>query len=184
MHLPPENLVAGAIQTPAGDVWALGVTAYRLLNGDEQHRVAQQADDPKTLIFSGKYPAKDQYLPHIHGKLRRCLDRALHADPAKRWESASVLRRQLEMARPTVSWTPHSEPSGGSSWTGVDQAGVQWHAQLNGADDRWEFSLTKQLPGKQPRQQRAGALRAASPHDAHDHAAAVLQKLATDGSLT
>jgi serine/threonine protein kinase len=57
-HLPPEALAGtGAIDTVGGDVYALGVTLYRLLSGDGMMRsLATPPADVPGLIAAGKYP--------------------------------------------------------------------------------------------------------------------------------
>ncbi len=104
-HLPPEALAGrGAIDTAGGDVYALGVTLYRLLNGDETMRAlaAPNADVP-SLIAAGKYPDRTKWQPHIHDRLRRVTRKAMHREPARRCGSASELRHALEGVRPQVS---------------------------------------------------------------------------------
>jgi eukaryotic-like serine/threonine-protein kinase len=72
-HLPPEAIAAGSgIDTREGDVYALGVTTYRLLNGDAAlTAVAVPAGGLPAAIAAGSYPDRGHWQPHVHPALRR-----------------------------------------------------------------------------------------------------------------
>lgn len=84
-HVPPEA-GPGGITTPQGDVYALGVTAYPLLNGDAALSATgiSPADIPAAIAAS-TYPDRNRWQPYIHQPLRRAITKALHIDPAKRF---------------------------------------------------------------------------------------------------
>jgi serine/threonine-protein kinase len=177
-HLPPESVVRGGIDSAVGDVYALGVTLYRLLNGDEMMRSAMPPDgDPTPLIVAGKYPNRGAWRLHVHDSLRRVVRKALHPDPARRYPSASALRHALEGVRPLVSWAQDKDEM---SWTGINpSSGVLWDARVvRDGRGRWGFASER---GRADKRRRVGAdhLSGASRKDAIAHGMAVLDRVAT-----
>lgn len=184
-HLPPEALAGGgAVETVAGDIYALGVTLYRLLNGDALMRsLAATAADIPALVVAGKYPDRGRWAPHLNDSLRRVARKAMHPDPARRYGSASELRHALEGARPAVSWTPVGSVAGASVWEGTDMTGtVRFRARLGTSPaGRHIFEFARQGPSGAFRTSRTDSLSSDSRRQAEAHAAAVLQRVAVEG---
>lgn len=179
-HLPPEALMKNCvIEDQIGDVYALGVTAYRLYNGDEMLKAALPPGitDPTPLIITGTYPDTKRMQPHLHPPLRRVLTKALSADPKKRFQSATEFRHALEGCRPVVSWTP--DPTGARSWTGHDKDGRAYQADIKQHGTTSTFRVAKGTNGKL-RNVRDDEL--TGDHSAvAKHSAAVLQRYAQTG---
>jgi serine/threonine protein kinase len=184
-HLPPEALAGnGAIEGAEGDVYALGVTLYRLLNGDGMMRAAATPGaDVRGLIAAGKYPDRNEWQPHVHDRLRRVARKAMHCDPSRRSGSASELRHALEGVRPKVSWVPVTIAGPGLAWEGIAvDGGSQCRARLSpNSRGKYLFELERQGPSgyfraSQPDRQTGGSLGEILPH-----AADVLQRVATHG---
>jgi serine/threonine protein kinase len=182
-HLPPEaaSQLTG-ITTRAGDIYAAGVTAYRLLNGDHALKgVLTQGADPLELIAKGRYPNRQFWLPHIHDRLRRVVSKAMHVDPNRRYTNAQTFRRALEQARPRVSWWPIS-PASGLGWEGVAPDGTTWRARIESrARGGFRFTVERHLLGKAWRKKPADALDTATETEAIHHAHAVLSRIAVKG---
>jgi eukaryotic-like serine/threonine-protein kinase len=154
-HLPPEALKGpGEITNVTGDVFAMGVTLYRLLEGDD-HLESLRANgiDIDEQIAAGKFPP-NKYSPHIHDRLRRVVRKATHFDPAGRYASATEMRHALESARPVVSWVLTGSTPTAMSWFGAAESGAEYQARLERhSNKKWEFWIEKRVTGKSPRRQ-------------------------------
>jgi eukaryotic-like serine/threonine-protein kinase len=180
MHLPPESAATGTgITTVAGDIYAAGVTAYRLLNGDQTLRaVIQSGADVRDLIAKGKYPDRSQWLHHVHKPLRQVIKRAMHIDPNKRYADAGKFRRALEQARPKVSWWP-GLPVNGLSWEGVAIDGTaEFRAVVEPTRRGFRFNVERRLSGRAWRSFAADAFSATTEAEVIAHAQNVLGRIA------
>ena len=180
-HLPPESLIDGtkAITQVTGDVYALALTTYRLINSDRVVRPKLDARVPLPI-------AKD-WKPYVHKSLRNAVTKALNSDPRKRTQSAREFRHALEKARPVVSWREalpdaHS-PSELRVWFGSAVDGTDWRARVVGsANTSVKFGVERRLHGKRWRAQNTDNLTAASLPEVLAFAAAVLQRIAVSGA--
>lgn len=178
-HLPPEALAGpGEIVSIEGDIFAMGVTLYRLLAGDALlDSMWADGIDVREQILAGKFPPAD-LAPHVHDRLRRAVRKAARADATARFPTASAMRYALEAARPVVSWAPAVISDVLYSWDGLDGLdGTEYHARLERAADRWRFSMDKRLQGRAPRRQHAVGAEDLSAAQARRHAHRVLGKL-------
>lgn len=187
LHLPPEALGAfGArvIDAAAGDVYALGVTLYRTVNGSELLSAAAPTDgDIESLVKKGLFPDRGLMQSHVHPSLRKVIVKALHPEIPKRYPSAGDLRHALEAARPDVSWTQAPRVAGIESWYGEANGGGGWQArivQLPDGDHRFELDRRASLSGRF-RAVRADTLVTPDRQAAEKHAAKTLQRVAVSG---
>ena len=94
-HLPPEAASQGTgIITTRGDVYAAGVTAYRLLNGDQALKgIITPGADPMELIAKGDIRTESSgcrtyTIAYGESLLRRCRYSRTLATPARRTSGA------------------------------------------------------------------------------------------------
>ncbi|MDT5150583.1 MAG: eukaryotic-like serine/threonine-protein kinase [Mycobacterium sp.] len=127
-HLPPEAFADGtmAIIDVTGDVYALALTTYRLLNGD---RVVRPKLDARFPV-----PIEKDWKPYIHKSLRTAVTKALNPNPDKRTQSAQDFRYALEKGRPVVTWQEGPPNSLASDelrvWHGSALGGTDWRARI------------------------------------------------------
>ena len=163
----------------------MGVTLYRLLNGDGFLRVARAATpvDLQCAITSGALPPRGAFEIHVHDALRRVARRAMHVDPVKRFQSAAEMRHSLEAARPNVSWSASVRARTDLTWEGESIDGsTSWRAAISAArGSAWDFRVERRLSGKSFRTVRSASGRFSDRDTAMEHAPAVLQRIAVQG---
>ncbi|MCD1622904.1 serine/threonine-protein kinase [Citromicrobium bathyomarinum] len=67
------------------DIWALGMTLYRLLHGKTWY---DESPDPRDLVRHGGFADTLRWLPHVPKDWRRVIRKMLADDTAKRFQSA------------------------------------------------------------------------------------------------
>lgn len=127
-HLAPEVFLHHRTSSRS-DVWALGMTVFRLLNGDPWYRQVQlalgidwandpdAADHVKGLVTRGGFAKRLLWMPHVPDAWRRFVRRAMHDDPVRRFDSGGSMLTALTLAD-QPSWTCSVTPSK-TEWTRV-----------------------------------------------------------------
>ena len=105
-HLAPEVIVNARTSTKS-DVWAMGLTIYRLLNGQPWYADVQAAlgidwtDPPaaihrvKYLLSAGKFATRLPWMPHVPDAWRRFVRKAMSDLPAKRFQNGGAMLTAL-----------------------------------------------------------------------------------------
>jgi eukaryotic-like serine/threonine-protein kinase len=102
-HLAPEVLTQG-VTSAASDMYALGVTAYRLINGDGFLPQVGGLAELQDMIIGGDYPQRNHYRPYVPPRLKSIVNKCMELDPQRRYPSASALRRDLEKLVILCDW--------------------------------------------------------------------------------
>ncbi|MCA9230931.1 MAG: serine/threonine protein kinase, partial [Planctomycetales bacterium] len=77
--VPPEYYLNNAIGSNATDIYHVGLLLYRALNGDPfyKRQVPSSDDEFERMTVAGKFPDRNDYLPHIPRSLRTIIRKAL-----------------------------------------------------------------------------------------------------------
>jgi serine/threonine protein kinase len=85
------------------DLWALGMTLFRLLHGKVWY---EEAPKPTDVVSSGGFADRLEWLPHIPRTWRRVIRKMLNDAPAARYLSAGQTLEALSRLPATPVWLP------------------------------------------------------------------------------
>lgn len=110
IHLAPE-VIRNRKYSVQSDIYAAGVTLYRLVNGDGylpviDHLTRRQA------ILDGDYPDRTHYREFIPRPLRAFINRAMDPMAGKRFKNADDMRHALERITLQMNWRESLTPDG------------------------------------------------------------------------
>ncbi|MCE9615920.1 MAG: serine/threonine protein kinase [Lentisphaerae bacterium] len=143
LHLAPE---VRRIQdyTPLSDIYACGVTLFRLVNGDNAVPAIPPAQAHQ-LARRGEFPPRDGYRDFVPQALKRMINMAMSVDPASRHQSAEAMRHALEQQSLCVDWV-ETQTAGRCTWTGHGQDGLHYEVTKRQQPDRRWTVLTRKGP--------------------------------------
>jgi len=141
LHLAPE-VRRIPDYTVLSDIYACGVTLYRLVNGDsnlpqisptEAHRLSRR----------GEFPPRDSYREFIPQGLRRVINKAISVDPSTRYQTANEMRHALEHQALLVDWSD-SVVQGRTTWSGIDANSMHYEVvKYQQPNRRWAIETRK-----------------------------------------
>ncbi len=115
-HLAPE-VYAHNFTSPKTDIWALGMTIYRVVNGEpwwleflKQQKVPVLPDGPnpdaiKDLVRAGGWSKRLTWMPHVPDAWQRLVRKALHDDTNQRFANATAMLTTANTLPPGSNWT-------------------------------------------------------------------------------
>jgi serine/threonine protein kinase len=126
--MPPEMLNSHTA-TVESDIYQFGLLLYRAANGNLIYELqkAMVNSDGKLLqrIEKGRFPDRNFFLPHIPGRVRTIVRKALNIDPKKRYRSAFEIAKVMGRVQLSLDWQTISTNNGG----------YVWRAKRSGRDD-------------------------------------------------
>lgn len=96
-HISPET-ISNKLYDIRTDIYQLGLTAFRLINGISEIR-DEFDKDRKTFwdkVIKGKIITPNKYKPYVPHSIRRIINKAISINPDDRYQTALEMRRALE----------------------------------------------------------------------------------------
>jgi serine/threonine-protein kinase len=140
IHLAPE-VMRKRKYSVRSDIYAAGVTLYRLVNGDSY----LPAIDPLTrrqAILDGQYPDRTKYREFVPRPLRMIINRAMDPFPGRRFESADAMRHALEPLTLQMNWH-ESVLTDGMRWTSGWNRKCYEVTRTSSQDKTWSVEFRK-----------------------------------------
>ncbi len=100
-HISPE-VWNGKGTSIKSDIWALGMTIYRLLHGANWY--SRLRADPRIIIPHGGFSASLPWLPHIPDHWRRVIRKMMHDDTQQRYQNANHVIAALAKLSCEPNW--------------------------------------------------------------------------------
>jgi len=108
VHRAPETAGGTPIISIHSDIYQVGCTAYRLLNGISNLKNEFLSLGPvvyEEKKAKGIIPDERKYQPFVPSRLKTVINKSLHTDPNTRYTSALEMRRKLEKLHFPGYWT-------------------------------------------------------------------------------
>jgi serine/threonine protein kinase len=145
----PESLLLGIV-TRRSDIWAVGVSGWRLLTGMWPFEALTEAELFQRIADGSRVRLRDQ-APHVPQRLALALERAIDPDPANRYETAEAMDDELSRIRAIQRiWVESPQQGQGRHWVGESTRGknqLEVAAHLN-TDGGWEITTRYAATGR------------------------------------
>jgi eukaryotic-like serine/threonine-protein kinase len=106
-HLAYE-IWQGSGTSVKSDIWALGMTIYRLLHGREWYL---RSPAPRYVVGNGGFADSLPWLPHITPKWRRFVRKMLNDDSDRRFQNANLVMAALAKLETEPRWACEIAPN-------------------------------------------------------------------------
>ncbi len=123
------------------DIYACGVTLYRLVNGDKYiknvpfERIKEEA-------ALGRFPDRNLYREFVPKSLRRIINRSLNIIPSLRYQTAEAMKRALERITIGENWNEQDVPCG-KKWCTSGKNGYCEIERICITTQRWKIITKK-----------------------------------------
>jgi eukaryotic-like serine/threonine-protein kinase len=145
--MPPEVIGPG-IGSLLCDIYQMGVLLYRASNGEPfyQLQVPAAADLPDK-ISNGRFPKRDEFMPHVPRRLRTIIRKAMQVDPGKRYQSATEFADALAGIEINLDWLAIQLSGGGLAWKAARKGRPSLIIELKPAGAMWSVEAYTESAG-------------------------------------
>ncbi|MFZ5945663.1 MAG: serine/threonine-protein kinase [Bacillota bacterium] len=126
-HKAPEVLLKNE-NSRVSDIYSLGLTLFRMLNGDDT-LIQYQLREIPDLIIKGKFPPRDTYSPDVPKKLMNIINRALDINPDSRYPNAHEMRSALSQIQVPIDWNLIRNSDRKQTWFG-NNSGLKYEVEF------------------------------------------------------
>lgn len=111
----PLEVIAGNPMDKLSDIYATGITLYRLLNNTNKLPFAfKTKEEWFKAVKRDLFPPR-QFLPHIPEKILKLLAKAIHKQKAIRFQNCTEFRQAIERLNFNIDWINVDD----DNWTGT-----------------------------------------------------------------
>lgn len=149
-HLAKE-VYENSLTSVQTDVWALGMTAYRLLHGKRFYEQLFDSSVPiPDMIQSGGFARKLHWLPHVPSEWKRFVRKAMNDEPYQRFVDASDILHSLSQLPVEPNWNCvyTSDKVGWSLNKNNRKIEVEWHQHSERKHEWAAYSFPAAASGK------------------------------------
>ncbi len=177
---PPEVISTG-VATLLADIYHAGLLLYRALNGDPFYDAQIPADTAvlEARIEKGKFPDRNQFMPHVPSRLWTLVRKALKVDPADRFQSATAMADALSRVDIILDWSTEPLLLGGFRWRAERIGQCSLIVELQNYGGLWGVQTFTQM-SSQPRRKKCESENwktGLSERDAYVHLEEVFERL-------
>lgn len=178
-HLAPEVLNYD-YSDKRSDIYALAVTAYRMVKGDALLPMNIDPNELIELIKLGKFPDKNKYREQVPLKLRTAINKGLAVLPGNRYQSPAAFRRALESIHLYGEWLPQTILNG-TRWT-TTVAGMEYEViSVTNGKKLYDIELFKGKTGIKKRIVNASCAYGLNNRIREKHLKNILNRISTKG---
>lgn len=105
-HIAFEIWQGGATSTKS-DIWAFGMTMFRMLHGKSWY---EEAPSPQRIVKLGKFADTLKWLPHIPANWRRAIRTMLRDDPGLRFQNSTQAMNAMSALAIAPAWSVDVSP--------------------------------------------------------------------------
>lgn len=157
LHRAPEQTLSGVKQSRWTDIYQVGVTLYRMLNGNEffygQTKGITTKADFITLVQIGKFPFRNAYQEHVPQRLRRIINKCMNVDPSQRYDNALELLNDLSSVTENLDFKLHFIAPTTKEWTKLNN-GHEVKIQCGYDGTKYTVNVLKESGGNFQNQKR------------------------------
>jgi serine/threonine protein kinase len=172
LHMAPE-VHQNRDYSILSDIYAAGVTLYRLVNGDS-YLPPLGVNDVEAMSIQGAFPDRSHYREFATRPIKTIINRAMHVDPTRRFPSAQSMRRSLESVVVEMNWNER-RTSRGFEWTCTWAEMCYEVTRRKRGDAMWDVEVRRGMSRAKLRRMTAHCRYGRSNSEALRHTRRVLQ---------
>jgi eukaryotic-like serine/threonine-protein kinase len=140
-HRAPETFSTNQFDVLT-DIYAAGITLYRLVNGDAYFPLTSQAEIIKGIL-AGRFPDRTKYRSFIPIPFKKVINKAMAVDPGERYPTAASFRHALEGLVVRMNWRERTRRRG-KRWIAYwDDNTPRYLVDLSEDTDGWSIITKK-----------------------------------------